>query len=204
MFLPNNTFQLNNISELISAGFIGSVTTLAIKSVIDMLNAHNQYRRELKMQVFKRKTDVVEKAIAWYQEALDTYNMMQITIKGIDTSNQTTWLALQKLIMKCNNLFEESVSRLNPLYLYYDFQEIERKFHATESLSDINDKLVEIQEIGEKISKLDSKNNQIEYEMLQKEEALAFNDYSKLIENQKNIIISIQKQLREEYKKYLC
>ncbi|WP_287818648.1 MULTISPECIES: hypothetical protein [Bacteroides] len=193
-----------NISELISAGFIGSVTTLAIKSVIDMLNAHNQYRRELKMQVFKRKTDVVEKAIAWYQEALDTYNMMQITIKGIDTSNQTTWLALQKLIMKCNNLFEESVSRLNPLYLYYDFQEIERKFHATESLSDINDKLVEIQEIGEKISKLDSKNNQIEYEMLQKEEALAFNDYSKLIENQKNIIISIQKQLREEYKKYLC
>ena len=156
------------------------------------------------MQVFKRKTDVVEKAIAWYQEALDTYNMMQITIKGIDTSNQTTWLALQKLIMKCNNLFEESVSRLNPLYLYYDFQEIERKFHATESLSDINDKLVEIQEIGEKISKLDSKNNQIEYEMLQKEEALAFNDYSKLIENQKNIIISIQKQLREEYKKYLC
>ena len=169
-----------------------------------MLNAHNQYRRELKMQVFKRKTDVVEKAIAWYQEALDTYNMMQITIKGIDTSNQTTWLALQKLIMKCNNLFEESVSRLDPLYLYYDFQEIERKFHATESLSDINDKLVEIQEIGEKISKLDSKNNQIEYEMLQKEEALAFNDYSKLIENQKNIIISIQKQLREEYKKYLC
>jgi hypothetical protein len=193
-----------NISELISAGFIGSVTTLAIKSVIDMLNAHNQYRRELKMQVFKRKTDVVEKAIAWYQEALDTYNMMQITIKGIDTSNQTTWLALQKLIMKCNNLFEESVSRLNPLYLYYDFQEIESKFHATESLSDINDKLVEIQEIGEKISKLDSKNNQIEYEMLQKEEALAFNDYSKLIENQKNIIVSIQKQLREEYKKYLC
>ena len=154
--------------------------------------------------IFKRKTDVVEKAIAWYQEALDTYNMMQITIKGIDTSNQTTWLALQKLIMKCNNLFEESVSRLDPLYLYYDFQEIERKFHATESLSDINDKLVEIQEIGEKISKLDSKNNQIEYEMLQKEQALAFNDYSKLIENQKNIIISIQKQLREEYKKYLC
>ena len=154
--------------------------------------------------IFKRKTDVVEKAIAWYQEALDTYNMMQITIKGIDTSNQTTWLALQKLIMKCNNLFEESVSRLDPLYLYYDFQEIERKFHATESLGDINDKLVEIQEIGEKISKLDSKNNQIEYEMLQKEEALAFNDYSKLIENQKNIIISIQKQLREEYKKYLC
>ena len=154
--------------------------------------------------IFKRKTDVVEKAIAWYQEALDTYNMMQITIKGIDTSNQTTWLALQKLIMKCNNLFEESVSRLDPLYLYYDFQEIERKFHATESLSDINDKLVEIQEIGEKISKLDSKNNQIEYEMLQKEEALAFNDYSKLIENQKNIIISIQKHLREEYKKYLC
>lgn len=154
--------------------------------------------------IFKRKTDVVEKAIAWYQEALDTYNMIQITIKGIDTSNQTTWLALQKLIMKCNNLFEESVSRLDPLYLYYDFQEIERKFHATESLSDINDKLVEIQEIGEKISKLDSKNNQIEYEMLQKEEALAFNDYSKLIENQKNIIISIQKQLREEYKKYLC
>lgn len=193
-----------NISELISAGFIGSVTTLAIKSVIDMLNAHNQYRRELKMQVFKRKTDVVEKAMSWYQEALDTYNMMQITIKGIDTSNQTTWLTLQKLIMKCNNLFEESVSRLNPLYLYYDFQEIERKFHATESLSDINDKLIEIQEIGEKISKLDSKNNQIEYEMLQKEEVLAFNDYSKLIENQKNIIISIQKQLREEYKKYLC
>lgn len=154
--------------------------------------------------IFKRKTDVVEKAIAWYQEALDTYNMMQITIKGIDTSNQTTWLALQKLIMKCNNLFEESVSRLDPLYFILDFQEIERKFHATESLSDINDKLVEIQEIGEKISKLDSKNNQIEYEMLQKEEALAFNDYSKLIENQKNIIISIQKQLREEYKKYLC
>jgi len=190
--------------ELLSAGFIGSVITLAIKVIIDMINSHNQYKRELKKQVFQRKTDAVEKAMSWYQEALDTYNMMQLIIKEIETDSQATWYKLQKLIMKCNNLFEESVSRLNPLYLYYDFQEIERKFHATESLSDINDKLVEIQEIGEKISKLDSKNNQIEYEMLQKEEALAFNDYSKLIENQKNIIISIQKQLREEYKKYLC
>lgn len=190
--------------ELLSAGFIGSIITLAIKAIIDMINSHNQYKRELKKQVFQRKTDAVEKAMSWYQEALDTYNMMQLIIKEIETDSQATWYKLQKSIMKCNSLFEESVNRLNSLYLYYDFQEIERKFHAAESLSDINDKLVEIQEIGEKISKLDSKNNQIEYEMLQKEEALAFNDYSKLIENQKNIIISIQKQLREEYKKYLC
>lgn len=192
-----------NISEFISAGFIGSVTTLAIKSVIDMLNAHNQHRRELKMQVFKRKTDVVEKAMAWYQEALDTYNMMQFTIKGIDTSSQTTWVTLQKSIMKCNNLFEESVSRLNPLYLYYDFQKIERKFHATESLERINDKLAEILKIEEKISKLDLENNLSEYELLQKEEALVLQDYSKEIENQIYIIISIQELLRKEYKKYL-
>ena len=206
VFLSNNTIQLNK-NEYFRINirwfywlcyYIGYY-----KSVIDMLNAHNQYRRELKMQVFKRKTDVVEKAIAWYQEALDTYNMMQFTIKGIDTCNQTTWLTFQKLIMKCNNLFEESVSRLNLLYLYYDFQEFERKFHATESLERINDKLTEILKIEEKISKLDLENNLSAYEQLQKEEAFVLQDYSKEIANQKYIIISIQEQLREEYKKYL-
>lgn len=64
VFLSNNTIQLNK-NEYFRINirwfywlcyYIGYY-----KSVIDMLNAHNQYRRELKMQVFKRKTDVVEK-----------------------------------------------------------------------------------------------------------------------------------------------
>ncbi len=69
-------------------------------------------------------------------------------------------------------------------------------------MSVINDKLVEIQEIGEKISKLDSKNNQIEYEMLQKEEALDYVKIFKIYRESEKYNYSIQKQLREEYKKY--
>lgn len=57
-----------NISELISAGVIGSVITLVIKTIIDMMNSRNQYKRELKQQVFQRKTDAVKKAISWYQK----------------------------------------------------------------------------------------------------------------------------------------
>lgn len=34
-----------NISELIFAGFIGYVVTLTIKSIIDMANFHNLYKR---------------------------------------------------------------------------------------------------------------------------------------------------------------
>ncbi len=192
-----------NISELVSAGFIGSVITLVIKTIIDMMNSRNQYKRELKKQVFQRKTDAVEKAISWYQETLDTYNMMQFAFKEMEICTPVTLAKLQVSIEKANNLFKEASHRLNPIYLYYNFSEIEIQNHTTESLEYINKGLTEISRLDEKMSKLNPVENAEEYDALRKQSLLIFEKLSEALEEQKNTIITIQKHLRDEYKKYL-
>lgn len=192
-----------NISELISAGFIGSVITLGIKSLVDMINARNLYKRELKKQVFQRKTDAVEKAISWYQEALDTYGMMQLAFKEMKTYTPTTFAKLQVSVQKADNLFREAPFRLNPIYLYYTFSDIEIQNHATESQENLNEGIMEIISLNEKMNKLHPTENAEEYDALQKRSLTTYEKLYKAVEEQKNIIIAIQNRLRNEYRKYL-
>ena len=59
------------MGQIITAGLIGSLITIIIQAVINALSERIKYKRELRALVFKRKTEIVEKAMSWYQESLD-------------------------------------------------------------------------------------------------------------------------------------
>lgn len=186
---------------IIIAGLVGSLITLIIKALIDALTETKRYRRKLRKQVFQRKTNAVEIAMSWYQEALDNYSMLQQACKsfgqGIDN------FALYRLhssTLKADKLFQESSSRLNPIYLYYDFSDIESKHNSYSSMQYINYGITEI-------SKLDNMAHNItpkEFDKLYKSAITIFKEMSKAIEAQKLTIVEIQNKLREDYKQFIA
>ena len=141
------------MEQYITAGLIGSLVTIVIQAIINAISERVKHKRELRSLVFQRKLEVVEKAMSWYQETLDMYYMLQTALKEYDKDcNPITVQKIQVACMKSNKLFQETESRLNSIYLYYDFSDIEKKYHGRESMDCINKLLTLVAEIGHKIA----------------------------------------------------
>lgn len=61
---------------MIIAGAIGSAITLLLTALLDYLKERYRAKIEIPKLVFQRRTDAVERAISWYQEAIDCYRMI--------------------------------------------------------------------------------------------------------------------------------
>lgn len=111
-----------SFSDIITGGLIGSILALGIRYLLERWSASTAYKRELRKQVFQRKTDAVERAMSWYQEAFDMYSLYQIAISEYDGSlNPVTLTKLQYVSVQMIKLLQETSVKLNPIYLYYDF-----------------------------------------------------------------------------------
>lgn len=53
-----------SFSDIITSGLVGSAITLIIKYLLERWSASTAYKRELRKQVFQRKTDAVERAMS--------------------------------------------------------------------------------------------------------------------------------------------
>ena len=194
-----------NITDIITGGLIGSLITLIIKAIIDACCSHIAHKRELRKQVFQRKTDVVERAMSWYQEVVDMYSLYQMAIHEYDGSaNPVTVEKIQYSSTQLNRLLQETSTKLNVIYLYYDFTDINQKYNVMESARVINDAFVLVGQIQQHLPPIPATN----------EEELEVHKqwFSKLkqtldittsaMDNQKFAIVEIQQRLREEYQKY--
>ena len=56
--------------NMIIAGAIGSAITLLLTALLDYLKERYRAKIDMRKIVFQRKTDVVERAVSWYQEAV--------------------------------------------------------------------------------------------------------------------------------------
>ena len=116
------------MEQYITAGLIGSLVTIVIQAIINAISERVKHKRELRSLVFQRKLEVVEKAMSWYQETLDMYYMLQTALKEYNKDcNPITVQKIQVACMKSNKLFQETESRLNSIYLYYDFSDIRKE-----------------------------------------------------------------------------
>ncbi len=193
------------MEQYITAGLIGSLVTIIIQAIINAISERVKHKRELRSLVFQRKLEVVEKAMSWYQETLDMYYMFQIALKEYNKEcNPITVQKIQVACMKSNKLFQETESRLNSIYLYYDFSDIEKKYHGRESMEIINTSLTLIAEIGQEITALEPSEFAKQLcEALCEERVKASHMLADAIDNQVYIIAEIGQKLRTEYKDYL-
>lgn len=193
------------MGQIITAGLIGSLITIIIQAVINALSERIKYKRELRALVFKRKTEIVEKAMSWYQESLDMYSMLQTALKDYDKDcSPVTVEKIQVALLKSNKLFEDTETRLNPIYLYYDFSDIESKYHGRESMQIINKLLDFIGKIGQRITTMEpSEFSEQLCAALHEQRVDASHLLADAINNQIYVIAEIGERLRKEYKTYL-
>ena len=82
--------------------------------------------------------------------------MLQTALKEYDKDcNPITIQKIQVAFMKSNNLFQDTESRLKSIYLYYNFSDIEKKYHGRKSMDCINKLLTLIAKIGHKIATIE-------------------------------------------------
>ena len=95
--------------------------------------------------IFQRQTDAAEKAISWLQESLDCFRMLQFACAEINENlNPVALVKLFNASKQADKLSSETNSRLNQIYLYYDFSEIEKKYNIYQASLDINHIITEI------------------------------------------------------------
>ena len=191
--------------NLIIAGVIGSTITLFLTAIIDFIK--EKYRTKIEMQklVFQRKTDAVERAISWYQEAIDCYRMMQTACDALEEEyNPTTYSRLMASFAQAGRLYENTSKVLNPIYLYYNFSDIESKYDIQYSWEYINFTIKELGKLDQQVLKLYNQgltDDSNEIKTLRTKALDILKKFAKAIDVQITIIIEIMSKLREEYQK---
>ena len=191
--------------NLIIAGVIGSTITLFLTAILDFIK--EKYRTKIEMQklVFQRKTDAVERAISWYQEAIDCYKMMQTACDALEEEyNPTTYSRLVASLAQAGRLYENTSKVLNPIYLYYNFSDIESKYDIQYSWEYINFTIKELGKLDQQVLKLYNQgltDDSNEIKTLRTKALDILKKFARAIDVQITIITEIMSKLREEYQK---
>lgn len=193
--------------KMIIAGLIGSIITIIIKAIIDTHTDSVQYKQELKKLVFQRKTDAVERAMSWFQEAINCYSIMQMGYNELGAKyNPVVLSKIESSLIKSLELYDESPIRLNQIYLYYDFSDIEYLFGTRESMEFINSTIASIGALDQdaRALRLAGKDDESpEIQQLQARAIELFKGLPEAINTQMAHIAEIQNIIRREYKSYL-
>ena len=191
--------------NLVIAGVIGSTITLFLTAIIDFIK--EKYRTKIEMQklVFQRTTDAVERAISWYQEANDCYKMMQTACDALEEEyNPTTYSRLVASFAQAGRLYENTSKVLNPIYLYYNFSDIESKYDIQYSWEYINFTIKELGKLDQQVLKLYNQgltDDSNEIKTLRANALDILKKFARAIDVQITIITEIMSKLREEYQK---
>lgn len=192
--------------NMIIAGVIGSSATLLLTALFDYLKEKYRSKIEIHKLVFQRKTNAVENAISWLQESIDCYRMMQFGCNDIDEKyNPVVWERIVRSSNQANKLYAEAGKYLNPIYLYYDFKEIEDKYNALKSAEYINyaiTKIGKLNQIAIELQNVDGADISEDLQRIRENEVLLFKELYKAIDDQIMSMSEIICTLRKEYSKY--
>ena len=190
---------------MIIAGAIGSAITLLLTALLDYLKERYRAKIDMRKLVFQRKTDVVERAVSWYQEAIDCYRMMQTACDAMEEKyNPTTYSRLLASFTQAGRLYESTSKILNPIYLYYNFSDIESKYDIQHSWEYINFVIKELGRLDQQVLKLYNQgltDESNEIKALRTNTLDILKKFAKAIDVQIAIIAEIISKLREDYQK---
>lgn len=188
---------------MIIAGVVGSTITLLLTALIDYLKEKYHAKIEIRKLVFQRRTDAVERAVSWYQEAIDCYRMMQSACNAMEEEyNPTTYSRLVASLTQAGRLYENTSKVLNPIYLYYNFSDIERKYDIQHSWNYINYTINELGKLDQQILGLYSQgltDDSNEVKALRTKSIDILKKFYVAIDTQIVIIAEIMDKLRHDY-----
>ena len=192
--------------NMIVAGIIASSITLLLTAILDLCKDRFREKLEFKKLIFQRKTDAVEKAISWLQESIDALRMMQNGCATVDDMyNSIVVEQLCRSSVQAQKLYNNTSVYLNPIYLYYDFRDIESKYNMYEAYEYINYALCEIAKLDQQAADLQNKGfarGCTENVLLQEKAISLYREISKSITSIVDAETEIINRLRQDYSKY--
>ncbi len=144
--------------------------------------------------------------MSWYQEVVDMYSLYQMAIQEYDGSaNPIVVEKIQYASTQLNRLLQETPSKLNAIYLYYDFTDIKAKYGVAKSAQIINEAFVLVSQIQQYLLPTPAIN---EHELEIRKQWFSqlkqtLDIAASAMDNQKFAIVKIQQRLRTEYQKYM-
>ena len=197
------TLSKNSVdSELIFSGaLLGSVVTLVLKWLADLLSGRVKFKQEMKMLAFQSRLRADEAAMAWLQEALDNYLILQAALKGCDGSeNPFLFKKLMFSVEKSKLLFESKEKMLNPVYMFRSFVDLEEKFGGSDSLYLMNEGYEKLGKLSLQFDSIKANGGSKEEEEKLREEALRVcRIIGDAIDCHIGLIAAIQERIRGEY-----
>ena len=192
--------------KMVIISILSSAATLLFKAFLDFLQERAKDKRERKQLILQRKTDAAEKAMSWYQEAIDCFSFMQMACGELILGyGSQAYAKYQYAVQKMQKLSAETPKNLNPLYLYFDASQVEQKYDATSSLNRMIFFQNEIAGIGLKIQELIEEGYSVdseEIEELMNQEKPFLEKLSRELDIQIKSMADIQKTLRKDYAIY--
>lgn len=137
--------------------------------------------------------------MSWYQETLDNYTLLQQACNAFGGDlDEFAFKKFNLLLSKSSNLFEGASTRLNIVYLYFDFSKIENKYGVYKSNQKMNSIIEELARLDYALYQVEKDSS--EWKSLYKQAIEKIKELSLEFEVQRKAIIEIQMQLRNEYK----
>lgn len=193
------------MGTLFTGALLGSIVTLLLKWGVDFISEGVKHKRGIRMLVFQEKMQTDKIAMSWYQEALDNYILLQGALREcVDGPSPVSFQKLCQAIEISNLLMKSKESKLNPIYMFDSFHDLEEKYRAVESAQIMNECYVSIGKMNLQYDEMLARNaSELELNALKDKYLSACRRIADAIENQICLIAEIQNRIRTGYQKYL-
>ena len=184
---------------------MGSIVTLLLKWCIDLIYGGVSHKREKCLVVFQEKLQVEKAAMAWLQEDLDAFILLQGALRTCDANpNPINYQRFIHAFKVSNYLMKSKEHNLCPIYTFQSFKDLEKKYNAIETVQIINDCYAVMGKVNLQYDELIAAGiPDSELSLLKEQFISACRLAADAIDSQICLIAEIQNRIRAGYQKYL-
>ena len=127
------------MGTLFTGALLGSIVTLLLKWFVGLISDGLKHEREKCLVVFQEKLQVDKTAMAWLQEDLDAFIILQSALRTCDTKpNPVNYQNFIHAFEVSCSLMKSKEEKLNPIYTFQSFEDLEKKYNALDAARVIN------------------------------------------------------------------
>lgn len=127
------------MGTLFTGALLGSIVTLFLKWFVGLISDGLKHEREKCLVVFQEKLQVDKTAMSWLQEDRDAFIILQSALRTCDTKpNPVNYQNFIYAFEVSNSLMKSKEEKLNPIYTFQSFEDLEKKYNALDAARVIN------------------------------------------------------------------
>jgi hypothetical protein len=193
------------MGTLFTGALLGSIVTLLLKWFVGLISDGLKHEREKCLVVFQEKLQVDKTAMAWLQEDLDAFIILQSALRTCDTKpNPVNYQNFIHAFEVSCSLMKSKKEKLNPIYTFQSFEDLEKKYNALDAARVINNCYAVMGKVNLQYQELVAAGvPDSELAPFKEQFITACRLTADAIDNQIGFIAEIQNRIRTGYQKYL-